>query len=70
MQGLGNTLNVLVQKAGNIQGNPSDPFAKKELSDNAKHVAEKVCMTLLMLCTRAAPREYRTFNVHLVTAFS
>ena len=42
VQGLGQSLTVLVQTAGNIQANPSDPFAKRELSENAKKVAEKV----------------------------
>ena len=43
VQGLGNALTVIVQTAGNIQSNPSDPFAKKQLSENAKDVSEKVC---------------------------
>ena len=48
MQGLGHTLSLLVQTAGNIQSNPSDPFAKKELSDNARQVAEKVGIIIII----------------------
>eukprot|EP00795_Rhopilema_esculentum_P003812 gene3812-15100_t len=49
VQGLGQSLTVLVQTAGNIQANPSDPFAKRELSENAKKVAEKVSFVMATL---------------------
>ena len=42
VQSLGNSLTVTVQTAGNVQAGPNDPFAKKELSENAKKVVEKV----------------------------
>ncbi len=42
VQGLGQALTKLVQTAGQVQSNPSDPFAKRELSENAKKVAEQV----------------------------
>jgi len=49
VQGLGHTLTGLVQTAGNIQANPSDPFAKRELSENARQVSEKVSYVMATL---------------------
>ena len=51
MQGLGQALTVLIQTAGQIQSNPNDAYAKKELSQNARNVSEQVCVLFLyFLC--------------------
>ena len=42
MQDLGNSCIQLVQNAGTVQHNPTDNYAKKDLTDNAKVVSEKV----------------------------
>lgn len=42
VQGLGKACISLIQSGGSVQSNPKDPFAKKELADNTRHVAEKV----------------------------
>ena len=42
VQELGDTLVDLVQAAGNVQNNPTDVSAKRELSDTARQVASKV----------------------------
>lgn len=42
MDKLGDSCGDVVQAAGNVQSNPSDSFAKKDLSEKAKDVSEKV----------------------------
>jgi len=40
---LGESCCNLVIAAGNVQSSPNDSFSKKDLSDKAKVVNEKVC---------------------------
>ena len=47
MDKLGDACGDVVQAAGNVQSNPSDSFAKKDLSEKAKEVSEKVNDILL-----------------------
>lgn len=42
VQGLGEACISLIQSGGAVQSRPKDPFSKKELADNCRHVAEKV----------------------------
>ena len=42
VQGLGEACIALIQSGGTVQSNPKDPFSKKELADDCKHVSEKV----------------------------
>jgi talin len=49
VQQLGNSCIDLVRDAGNLQCNPSDAFAKRDLSDHAKKVLEHVSNVLLAL---------------------
>lgn len=44
VQGLGEACISLIQSGGAVQSRPKDPFSKKELADNCRHVAEKVCL--------------------------
>ncbi|XP_057316525.1 talin-2-like isoform X2 [Hydractinia symbiolongicarpus] len=46
---LGDSCAELVQCAGNVQSSPSDSYAKRELSDKAKNVSEKVSYVLATL---------------------
>ncbi|XP_055873161.1 talin-1 isoform X5 [Biomphalaria glabrata] len=49
VQDLGKSCVELVQDAGNLQGNPTDQFTLKELSDHAKSVQERVSYVLAAL---------------------
>ncbi|XP_064644928.1 talin-1-like isoform X16 [Lineus longissimus] len=49
VQELGNASIDLVRDAGNLQANPTDSFAKKDLTDHARTVAEKVSYVLAAL---------------------
>ncbi|KAH9509677.1 Talin-2, partial [Bulinus truncatus] len=49
VQDLGKCCVELVHDAGNLQGNPSDQYTQKELSDHAKSVQEKVSYVLAAL---------------------
>ncbi|XP_062512011.1 talin-like [Corticium candelabrum] len=49
VQQLGDSLTDLVQSAGNVQNNPTDGSAKRELSDSARQVASKVTFVLSAL---------------------
>ncbi|CAL1533836.1 unnamed protein product, partial [Lymnaea stagnalis] len=49
VQDLGKSCVELVQDAGNLQGNPTDQYTQKELSDHAKSVQEKVAYVLAAL---------------------
>ncbi|XP_059140472.1 talin-2-like isoform X4 [Physella acuta] len=49
VQDLGKSCVELVQDAGNLQGNPTDQYSIKELSDHARSVQEKVSYVLAAL---------------------
>lgn len=49
VQGLGEACISLIQSGGAVQSRPKDPFSKKELADNCRHVAEKVSHLLAAL---------------------
>lgn len=42
VQGLGEACISLIQSGGAVQSSPKDPFSKRELAENCRHVAEKV----------------------------
>ena len=42
VQGLGEACISLIQSGGAVQSSLKDPFSKRELAENCKHVAEKV----------------------------
>ena len=42
VQDLGKSCIELVQDAGNLQSNPADSFARRDLTEHAKSVTEKV----------------------------
>lgn len=42
---LGKSCIELVQDAGNLQSNPGDTFAQRDLADHARSVNEKVSIT-------------------------
>ena len=46
VQGLGTSCIDLVRDAGNLQSNPGDSYTKRELSEHAKQVVEKVAGVL------------------------
>ncbi|ESO89699.1 hypothetical protein LOTGIDRAFT_218488 [Lottia gigantea] len=49
VQDLGKSLIEIVQDAGNLQMNPSDTYAQKDLSDHARSISEKVSFILAAL---------------------
>lgn len=49
VQGLGEACISLVQSGGAVQSSPKDPFSKRELAENCRHVAEKVSHLLAAL---------------------
>ena len=42
VQGLGEACISLIQSGGAVQSSPKDPFSKRELAENDRHMAEKV----------------------------
>jgi len=46
----------LIQSGGAVQSSPKDPFSKRELAENCRHVAEKV--TFYNICYSAYPLFY------------
>jgi talin len=49
VQDLGKSCVELVQDVGQVQGNPHDAFARKDLQDHARSVSEKVSFVLAAL---------------------
>lgn len=49
VQDLGNSCIPLIQNAGTVQLNPADAYARRELAENARTIAEKVSYVLAAL---------------------
>ncbi|XP_073240951.1 talin-like [Porites lutea] len=49
VQGLGEACISLIQSGGAVQSSPKDPFSKRELAENCRHMAEKVSHLLAAL---------------------
>ena len=43
VQDLGKSCIELVQDAGSLQSNPADSYARRDLTEHARNITEKVC---------------------------
>ena len=49
VQDLGKSCIELVQDAGSLQSNPADNFARRDMTEHARSVTEKVCAMFFLI---------------------